>query len=296
MRCFDGHPELWSIPHEWGTPFLSSFEGLDPWHALYDHKTEGRALNGFRQSKRKLSGELRSFPFDLEPAKMEQLFRDRLAESMPLVGVRGVVHRLGLDRFVHREQIEPRRVYDAFLTSYFESWTNYSNRGGQKRWVTGFTPRLFMSTKPVRAFSEIYPDGRMISLIRDPASWYASARIWSREWADMEAATAYWTRAATASVKWKRELKERMLIVSFDRIVNDAEKEMSRIASWLNIEYDDCLVQPTFNGEPIKPNSSYPVDSTGVIAEPAGRADLLTRSERARIDELTGTLYRQLVA
>ena len=61
----------------------------------------------------------------------------------------------------------------AYFTSYFNAWLDNQNLyAGPKQVVTGFTPRLAMDAENRDAFFAAYPDGTLVSIVRDPQSWY----------------------------------------------------------------------------------------------------------------------------
>jgi hypothetical protein len=83
-----------------------------------------------------------------------------------------------------------------------------------------------------------------------------------------------------------------MLPLRFEDLVTDTEGTMRRVAAFLGIDFDPCLLTPTFNGFPIKADSSYKVQGYGVIKDPVSRhKQILTPAETARIDERTGPVY-----
>jgi hypothetical protein len=61
------------------------------------------------------------------------------------------------------------------LTSYFVAWLNNQNIHGRKKFVVAYTPKLAMIKENMDLFFEIYPDGRLIAIIRDPGNWLLCA-------------------------------------------------------------------------------------------------------------------------
>ena len=86
-----------------------------------------------------------------------------------------------------------RDVLDAYFTSYFNAWLDNQNLyTGPKKAVVGFTPRLAMELDRVERFFAAYPDGLLVSIVRDPRGWYASARRHRKYYADLEEAVGLW--------------------------------------------------------------------------------------------------------
>lgn len=276
MRLLDGHPQLWSVPHEWGTPFVEQL-GEDPWSDLYDAKIGARYERGYRASKPKarLSGDPFVFEFDLSPVKQERIFRKLEAQRPPA---------------------SLRAHYNAYMTSYFGAWRGYATAEKEKKWVSAFAPRLALNRRAIKQFFEIYPDGRLISIVRNPSSWYASARRWSPEWEDVEPAIAYWTKGTRVALRWHRVYGERVRLLSFEHLVSDTANQMRMLSDYLEIDFDEGLVEPTFNTQPIKANSSFTVEEAGIIAASADRTSVVADPIREAIEQATSDLYEQALA
>jgi hypothetical protein len=282
LRLFDGHPECHVAPLQ--------LRGLDQaakhpltdreeaWQALYDPKLAARYESGHRQQKHDVLDEEEVFPFELQPALQREIY-DACA---------GAVQRpSGRDRF------------DCYFTSYFNAWLDYRNLStAPKRWVVGFEPGVSRSLRRRRAVSELYPDGRVLSIVRDPWSWYASARRWEPRWQDRIAAIDYWLAAGRGALKWRRQSSRwSVRMLRFDRLLGEAEETLRRIACWLDIEFVPELLEPTFNGRPIRANSSFADVSTAVSTQPLDRARrTLDQDDVDYIDERAGPLFEQLVA
>jgi hypothetical protein len=193
-----------------------------------------------------------------------------------------------------------RNLFDCYFTSYFNAWLDYENlRAEPKRWVVGFEPAIARSLSRRTAVRKIYPDGLVISVVRDPWSWYASARRWEPRWADRDSALDHWCKVARGTLKWRRQRgkqRREVRVVTFEALLVDTEQAMQRIARWLRVEFRPELTEPTFNGRPIKANSSFQDVRTEVSRKPLERAqDELTPDDVDSIERRAGELYRQMV-
>ena len=96
-----------------------------------------------------------------------------------------------------------------YFTSYFNAWLdNHNLYTGPKKAVSGFTPRLAMELERVERFFAAYPDGLLVSIVRDPRGWYASARSHRKYYADLEEAIGLWRaldrgRARGSERRWR---------------------------------------------------------------------------------------------
>jgi hypothetical protein len=277
MWLFDGHPQCHAMPIE-----LSDLEwaqadqwlrGTDrAWSAMYNPRQKNYFARGWQQGhveRRKR----RSYPLLVAPELQRSLFYRVVAAQ---------------------ERSSKRTLIDAYWTSYFNGWIDNQNLlGSKKRWVTAFTPRLISYQRGVTSWSDIYGDGVMLSITRDPRSWYLSARGWSVEWRRLEVAMEIWTRAADAQLRARELLGERFYLLTFDALVDRREKTMRALARFLGINFGPSLLTPTMNRIPIEANSSFVEDSTRANPSARYRA-LLTKEEIVRIEKLALGRYEQL--
>jgi Sulfotransferase family len=290
-QLFDGHPQCHAHAYELyiGHPHKSVWPSLnlqDPPEVWYGILSEAPARDAFLEGYRKAAqgatealraGELPTFPFLLPPRLQESLFL-RLVRARPI-----------------RSE---RQILDCYMTSYFNAWLDNQNLySGPKRYVTAFVPRMIMNEENVAAFFRIYPDGFLISIIRDPRSWFVSARKHRPAvFGQMEKATSLWKESVHAGLKARRRYGRRVAIVAFEDLVGATEPTMRRLAQYLDIEFSPGLLDPTFNGMPIQADSSYKVDTYGVIRDPLERhSALLSPQEMGYITREALPLYEGTV-
>jgi Sulfotransferase family len=281
LRLFDGHPECQVAPFQLRgidqAAKHTSTDGERAWQALYDPKLVTRFEEGHRQRKHEVLDEDEVFPFELEPGLQRSIYQACVAE---------------------REQPSARDLFDCYFTSYFNAWLDYRNLAtAQKRWVVGFEPGVARSLRRRNALREVYPDGRVLSIVRDPWSWYASARRWEPRWQDREAAIDHWLAAARGVLKWRsRTPKREMRLIRFDRLLASTEETMGRLAKWLEIEFVPELLEPTFNGRSIRANSSFAGATKGISTAPLDRARAeLDPDDVQYVEHRAGAIYEQLV-
>jgi hypothetical protein len=279
LRLLDGHPQCHSIPHELGVgwPQRLPTERDQLWKVLVDRKLVGQFEEGFLQSNPNLNRTRGTLPFLLPPPLHRQLFERALARL---------------------DTRTDRGVYDAYFTGYFNAWLDcQSLYGGRKRWITAFVPRLVTSHQKFSRMLEVYPDARVLSIVRDPASWYASARRWSPEFAGLVPAVEAWRVSVESALRYADCLGPAMRLVRFDDLLADPKGTTRAICTWLGIRYSGQLRRPTFNGHGIKANSSFPVDRRAILDAPLSRADTeLDARERAAIETLAREAYERALA
>jgi hypothetical protein len=198
-----------------------------------------------------------------------------------------------------------RDVLNAYLTSFFNAWLDNQNLYGyeRKKWVTAFMPRLLAPGKPGRPnvrklerFREIYPDGRLISIVRDPVSWFASARAWSSrgEWTDRDEAVEAWCASAQRAVTLREsEGEDSILLLAFEDLLVHTGATIRLLAKRLGIQPTGSMMLPTFNSMPIRANSSFAAGHVGVNREPLERGKELSADDAAYIRDRAWDLYER---
>jgi hypothetical protein len=279
-QLFDGHPQLHAHPHELKVGYPSKYNW--PKLNLDDHPKrwlqilfEPSVLDHFKNGYKKQRNMDETFSFLFLPSVQKALFFKHLSTV---------------------DAVRMRDVFDAYMTSYFGAWLNNQNNYGQKKFITAFTARLAMDKDNMEAFFEIYPDGRLISIIRDPRNWYPSAsRHRPHVYGDIEEALDLWQKNARAMLRNKERYGDRVCILTFEDLVGKTESVMRHLADFLGIKFDDCLLMPTFNNYPIKANTSFDAQQHGIIDSTLNRHKSLSGQELEVIAHRTTALYREVL-
>jgi hypothetical protein len=280
LRLFDGHPACRVVPHELGEmlperPLRRDVERaarmLTPssvydWHEL-----------GMRVGKKRLTGPREHrHAFELHPDLLADLYAEVVRVSRPQ---------------------GDRETLDAYFTAYFNAWRR--DDGGTEAarpasWIVGFEPGAIASAGRMRRFDENYPDGRLISVLRDPWSWFASARRWSARFAHPGVALRRWCDSVEATLAYRAALPGRIHLIGFDELLLDTRGAMDGLAAFLEIEFDDALLTPSFKDLPVDDNSSFGRGGGGVSQDPATRRrDALSREEADLVESLAGPTWRR---
>ena len=280
-QLFDGHPEVHAHPHELkvGYPRKHNWPPID----LNDHPDrwfeilfEDIVVRHFRYGYKKMEKYKDTLLFIFLPSLQKALF---------------------LKYFESIDKINQRDVFDAYMTSYFGAWVNNQNRLGDKKFATAFTPRLAFMETNMASFFKTYPDGRLISVVRDPKNWYPSAKRHQLDkYGDITKALGQWNESTRSMVRNKKKYGERVCIITFDDLVQRTDSVMRYLAEFLNIRFDDILLTPTFNKIPIKPNTSFKLENPGIMISALERYKTLSREELNIIEEMTGDAYTQVLS
>jgi hypothetical protein len=273
-RLLDGHSKLHAYPNAMAVD--SSNKGF--WPAI-DIKgkpqewlnviSKAIAVAGVREGVKQGQEDNARFPFMYLPILQKQIFIKYL-ESV--------------------EPVNARHVFDAHITACFGAWLNYQNHGLDKKFVTAYAPGLTMQNEAINNFFEIYPDGRLISIIRDPVHWFVSAsRLEPQIYGDVEPAISHWKESVWAAIQIQKKFGDRVCLIKFEDLVAQTDSVMRFLSGFLRIPYEDILLKPTFNGIAIQP----------VTGQKTGNADArdnnfiayrtLDEDKRKLIKEITAT-------
>ena len=279
-QLFDGHPELHAHPHELkiGYPKKYMWPKIDlndhpqRWlEMLFEDKVIEHSKGGYKKERKQDE----VFPFIFMPSVQRKVFLRYLSSV---------------------DSITWRDVFDAYMTSYFGAWINNQNRYGQKKYVTAFTPRLAMIEDNMESFFEVYPDGRLLSIVRDPKNWYPSAaRHRSNVYGDIRKSIDLWKTSTKAALRNKEKYGERVCIVRFEDLVSKTESVMSYMADFLGINFDNILLVPTFNKCPIRANTSFNAEQHGIVASTLSRYKMLSEEELKIIEKMTEDIHTMIL-
>ena len=114
-----------------------------------------------------------------------------------------------------------------------------------------------MSDKNIDLFFKIYPNGKLISIIRDPKSWLMSAKKHSKSYEDTKVSLEWWKNCCENSLQIKKSYPEKLILIKFADLIIDTRNTMEKICQKININFDECLLIPTFNNELINSDSSF---------------------------------------
>ncbi|MBW2119202.1 MAG: sulfotransferase [Deltaproteobacteria bacterium] len=231
-----------------------------------------------------------------------KLFRDGYQkgrkddESFPFIFLPYIQRRIFLDYLRRFRSVSLRDVFDGYMTSFFNAWIDNHNNVGHKKYVSAFTAGLATNKQSVDRFFEVYPDGYMISIIRDPKNWYPSAlRHRPDEYSDVDKGLDFWNRNAKAILRNKEEYSDRVCIIKFEDLVGRTEDIMRFLCSYVGIGFEDIAVVPTFNKWPIRANTSFDTKEHGVVGDTLQRYTTLGKEILDRIESLTNETYGRLL-
>ena len=179
-----------------------------------------------------------------------------------------------------------------YFTAFFESWAS-QRMSGRERWVAAFAPRLVMHPLSMRRYRRDYPDGHLVGSIRHPRSWLISAQRHSKHYRSHANALGLWQLLAEALLERHQRAAGSTTVMIYEDLVSKPEEEMRRLAGDLGIEFHPTLLTPTLTGRPLKPNSSFDVNASGIHRESLARDEPLPPDAEEYLEHQAMPIYRE---
>ena len=276
-RLFDGHSKLHAYPRAFAVDSLNK----GPWPKI-DIKgkpeewlnilSKALAVASIQEGLEQGEDDNARFPFMYLPILQKQIFIKYLESVEPL---------------------NTRQVFDAQMTACFGAWLNYQNHGLDKKFVTAYAPGLIMQNEAINNFIEIYPDGEIISIIRDPEHWFVSAsRLEPQIYGNAESALSHWKESVRAAIQIRKKFGDRVCLIKFEDLVTQTESVMRFLSEFLGIPYEDILLEPTFNGISIQPANGQKTDNSNAKRQGFTESKTLDEGRRFLIEKMTASDYQ----
>jgi hypothetical protein len=142
-------------------------------------------------------------------------------------------------------------------------------------------------------FFEIYPDGRLISLVRKPDDWFACARAHEPQlYGNVKEAISRWKESVRVGVDTKKKFGDHGCLIRFEDLIDHTASVMHYLSEFLKIPYEDILLTPTFNGIPIQPANGQNVENSDAELQRFTKSRRLDKHQQALIEKMTVTTYQ----
>ncbi len=154
--------------------------------------------------------------------------------------------------------------------------------GAVRRWVEK-TPA---NRDHLPAILERFPHAKVLLTLRDPRA-LLSAQIQLERTRKLRRFSVYltikhWRTAARLALRQQEDGlgKDRLMVLGFRRLLQQPEHWMRKVCAFLDVPFDDALLQPTKAGRPWAGNSANETTFNAISTEPVDRwRKLLTEAE-----------------
>lgn len=276
-RLFDGHSKIYAYP----STLVPVNTAKNFWPKIdLAHKSEDWL-------------KIISNHFDLKTFRAGFKPDEKGGQRIPHMFLPVLQERIFLKYLASLATINMRDVFDAWMTACFGAWLNYQNHGYDKKFVTALAPGLVRQSENVENFFEIYPAGRVIALVRDPAQWFITVSGHEpKTYANAEWALSRWKESVRAIVETRKKFGDRVCFIKFESLIDRTESVMRHLAEFLGISYEDILLEPTFNGIPIQPANGQDTDNSDAKLQSFTESRTLEEDQRVLIEKLTAADYQ----
>jgi hypothetical protein len=271
-QLFDHHPQVWAHPLE--LRFGQSRKS--DWPELHSRVNAGEAWETLRYAK-------------AEEAFASGSYAKGNDDTHPMLFDADAQHALFLRLAEIWKPVTGRDWFNLYFTSFFSAWLDHQRRYDPKTYVVGFASMLALEPESMRRFREVYPDGWLISILREPVGWYASVkqRAETDEKAKRSAKKRLYGGFDEVEATYLDNIKsfhtnraafgERFIELDYEALAADTAATARGLAERIGLDWHPTLTQQTFNGMNIRPNTSFSGDGA------KSRKSILSKDDVARI-------------
>ena len=135
---------------------------------------------------------------------------------------------------------------------------------------------------------ELWPEARMLHIVRDPRDNFSSYERKHPDWTPQHFARK-WRRSTRAGIEHSQRFGiDRYLMINYEHLVSRNSEVINQICAFLEIEFEDILLQPTKVGRGWKANTMFDQDFEQVSSAPVGRwKNILSKFEADVVEVIT---------
>jgi len=94
----------------------------------------------------------------------------------------------------------------------------------KKKYIVGLSKTHTMHPESVKQFFEVYPDGKLLSVIRDPGKWIrATSAHGKKNYPDAQSAVNHWRDSTKAMIRNKEVFGNRVCMVRHEDLTGNTE-------------------------------------------------------------------------
>lgn len=270
QRHLDGHPQLFVYPYE-SQP--GTFQVADYMTSMFPQK--------YRWPEFGISGSVES---DYEHI-IDEEFKVRV--NTPHVSKFRDVSDLGcsnadrkklfLNMMKGRERTRAN-IMESFYRSTFQAWKTYKQTGKEIAYV-GYSPIIGVDADKI-LFD--FPSAIILHIVRNPYAAYAETKRRPVPYA-LDRYIRIWNYMQLAALNFQSMYPNNVFVVKYEDLVENKEKFFRNIAHILNIDFQNTMLYPSWNGQEL--GHQYPWGTIEIPTKDANKQTIaeLTKEEHNRI-------------
>lgn len=242
-NLLDGHPDLKVFPHEhhFHLLFQRIYPSLEVMKANWLYSTTSLML----LNKYVDTGKFNIQSFRTNLASTPLCHKKKIKEDDPMLQT----YYENLERDIVRKAKSAKDIIDITVDSF-------PHEGNPKYWAWKNVHDTY-SHEQISGFCALYPDTKVIFVIRDPRGLWKSRRDYRRRYQKCHGFARYLRDLALFYYnhemlgKLMEQHLPNVMFVQYENIALQPKRTMEYICKFLDIKYDDILLKPTRYGKPI---------------------------------------------
>ncbi len=281
-----GHPKA-------GTSLLRAILDAHPQLIVYPEETiffrrffpRARSLDLSAQLKLAETELIHIFQWNRQqPVASQKGYPDRDYSSTPYDQVRDELYRLAGEEHRH-----PGDILSAAVLAY--GLVNHQLSPQSTWWVEKSPYNEYFADQ----IFDWWPQARCIHIVRDPRDNFVSYQRKHPGW-EAEFFSKNWLRSTQAGVQNQRRFSpEKYMLLRYEDLTSSPQERINDLVSFLKIEWDDSLAEPTRAGEQWQGNSMFSNQFESISSAPVARwKEKLDQSDAAVISLMTRPIIETL--
>lgn len=141
-----------------------------------------------------------------------------------------------------------KKVIEAFFRSTFASWENYYVRPTEEMTYVGYSPAIGIDAE--RMIKD-FPNIKIMHIIRNPFSAYRDTK--RRPFPQpLSKYLITWNIYHSTVEMYAKMYPDNVRIFRYEDLVADKRKFMQEVASFIDVEFNESMLYPSWNGKEIK--------------------------------------------
>ena len=189
-----------------------------------------------------------------------------------------------------------RNLLDVYVKSFFKSFTSQNIRK-EIRFFNTYWPNFSLYKKNLKNYFEIYPDGYLIYIVRNPLQWASSCKKRKPKEFSIKYMRLFYERSVLNIIDQIKNKKQNIIIIDFDDLIINTKKTMKALLRKLNLKDEyQSIIRPTLLKK-IEGNSIFPKKRTFQVNKQVLESfnSILTHEEKQKIIRKFNKIYNKIL-